>query len=352
MPEPDDPHAMKPNPGPGLWETALLHDLTRWREQLARSIARNNPGLRSREIAVAVNRILFPLLFIAAAEDRRFLPAGTLASLRDTGDEREILARIGRLADGMYEDIPPESFVSPAQPETPDIEQKIFRAVLAGFSSQGRVYDLSRMPGLSIGQVLTRYLAQTVRRSAAHQAEIVDTHDTVLAGSTCIPPDIIVRTAADQALDAVRKNRSKREVLPVRVLDPACGSGICLVAAYRNLLGNTGGSGLTLEERRDVLTGSIHGVDVSPHAIAATRMLLVLELLENSRPCGNSGELFDLVLPLLRDLRQNIVCGNALIGPEIARDESWNFCPPHKRQDLNLFVWDDHFTEVDRKSVV
>ena len=64
------------------------------------------------------------------------------------------------------------------------------------------------------------------------------------------------------------------EVLPfeteprdVRILDPACGSGIFLVEAYRRLVTlhrhARGGENLTFEELRDLLTGSINGVDLS-----------------------------------------------------------------------------------------
>ena len=52
MPEPDAAtDVCMDSAKPGLIEAALLHDLTRWRQQLARSIARNNLALHSEEIA-------------------------------------------------------------------------------------------------------------------------------------------------------------------------------------------------------------------------------------------------------------------------------------------------------------
>ena len=41
-----------------------------------------------------------------------------------------------------------------------------------------------------------------------------------------------------------------------------------------------------------------------------------------------------------------IRCGNALIGPDIVRDESWMFCSPKERHFLNLFLWKDNFPEI------
>ncbi|MDD1684634.1 MAG: Eco57I restriction-modification methylase domain-containing protein, partial [Methanoregula sp.] len=347
MPETDETPADRPGASvPGSAETALLHDLIRWREQLARSIARNNLSFRSGQITTAVNRILFPLILLAVAEDRRLLPAGTLALLRDLPDKQYIPVRLGRFADEMYagEILDAPRFSNPAG--SPVLEERVIRSILEDMAAPDRCYDFQRISIASLGQVLTQYLARTVRRSAAHHAGVVDTHDTVLSGGTVIPPLILIQSMADQALDTARKNRSKKEILPLRILDPACGSGTVLVVAYRNLIRTAAEPDLTFEERREILVHSIHGVDTSPHAVAAARMLLVLELLENHPPCGEPGILLTLVQPVFWDLRHTILCGNALISPDITRDESWNFCPPRGRGALNLFSWNDHFTEV------
>ena len=66
--------------------TALLHDLSSWREHLARSIARKNHNLRSDTIAAATNRIIGRLLFLRIAEDRGLMEAGTLRQIHDTAD--------------------------------------------------------------------------------------------------------------------------------------------------------------------------------------------------------------------------------------------------------------------------
>ncbi len=85
------------------------------------------------------------------------------------------------------------------------------------------------------------------------------------------------------------------EVLPfeteprnVRILDPACGSGIFLVEAYRRLVTlhrhARGGKNLSFEELRDLLTGSINGVDLSEEAIQVAAFSCYLALLEFLEP--------------------------------------------------------------------
>ncbi len=87
MPEPDTTIAERDDASRShLMEVALLHDLTRWREQLARSIARNNLAIRSGGIATATNRIVFSLLFLRIAEDRGLVAEGTLQEIADHPD--------------------------------------------------------------------------------------------------------------------------------------------------------------------------------------------------------------------------------------------------------------------------
>jgi len=70
----------------GRARNALLHDLSSWRDQLARSIARNNHGLQSDAISSAVNRIIGRLLFLCIAEDRGLIKAGTLQQIHGSAD--------------------------------------------------------------------------------------------------------------------------------------------------------------------------------------------------------------------------------------------------------------------------
>ena len=85
------------------------------------------------------------------------------------------------------------------------------------------------------------------------------------------------------------------EVLPfeteprnVRILDPACGSGIFLVEAYRRLVTlhrhARGGQNLSFGELRDILTGSINGVDLSEDAIQVAAFSCYLALLDFLEP--------------------------------------------------------------------
>jgi hypothetical protein len=346
MPEPDAPNAVKPDPEPGLMESALLHDLTCWREQLARSIARNNLELRSGQITAAVNRIVFPLLLLRIAKDRSLLSGGLPQDLRNFRTVPQLTSTLAPYAEALYHDDSPDLFPLPGAGQDLIIEDRVIRGVLEVLLSTERRYDCGKMQTGEIAQVLMQYLSRTIRRSAAHQAIVVDTHETVISGRTAIAPLSLVDYMVNQALASVWKNRSAREILPLRVFDPACGSGTVLIAAYRSLLEKAGGPSLTFEERREILMHSVHGLDVNRHAVAVTRMLLFLELCNSPGSPPEAGDFSGAAQSVLRDLRNTVICGNALVGPEIVRDESWMFCPARDRHALNPFSYKDRFPEI------
>jgi N-6 DNA Methylase/TaqI-like C-terminal specificity domain len=102
------------------------------------------------------------------------------------------------------------------------------------------------------------------------------------------------------------------------VLDPACGGGFFLLAAYQELLDQQGRL-LTYTDREQILLNCIHGVDINPQAVTVTQLSLLLKLRENQP---------EQPLP---DLSQNICCGNAVIS----------------FQD-NHFNWEEKFPQIFR----
>jgi hypothetical protein len=337
---------MKPDPEPGLMESSLLHDLARWREQLARSIARNNLELRSGQITTVVNRIVFPLLLLRIAKDRSLLSGGLPEDLRNFRTVPQLTSALAPYAEALYHDDSPDSFPPPGDGQDLIIEDPVIRGAVEALLFTDSMFDCGKMQNGEISRVLMQYLTRTVRRSAAHQAIVVDTHETVVSGRTGIAPPPLIGYMVRKALASARKNRSAREILPLRVFDPACGSGTVLIAVFHTLMQNAGGSSLTFEERREILVHSVHGLDVDPHAIAVTRMLLFLELCNNPGARPQDGNFSGVVQSVLRDLRHSVICGNALVGPEIVHDESWMFCPARDRHALNPFSYKDRFPEI------
>jgi len=164
-------------------------------------------------------------------------------------------------------------------------------------------------------------------------------------GGVYYTPEPIVNFVMAQTVDAILQKRMQlASATPLRILDPACGGGIFLLAAYQRLLdwylqaylavgkraretatgafvsldcqlkhqlthqliqGTDGQWRLTQAERSRILQTHIYGVDVDPQAVAVTRLSLYLKLLEDG------AEFCHQPLP---DLSHNICCGDAIVN--------------------------------------
>ena len=105
--------------------------------------------------------------------------------------------------------------------------------------------------------------------------------DRQITSAYYTPPEI-VDYVLNEVLPFERENQN------IRILDPACGSGIFLVEAYRRLVTlqrhARGDQNLSFEELRDLLVGSIHGVDLSEDAIQVAAFSCYLALLDFLEP--------------------------------------------------------------------
>ena len=320
-------------------EAALYSDLCMWREQLARSIARTNIGVRSSRIGNAVDQVIFSLLTLAIAEDRHFVHPGILPRVAATGGGKDRVPDILSALGDFWAGTDGDAGISRDPGEIPAIDDTLVREIAGRLADANRPYHFSQAPLESVARVIDRYLTRSVRRSAAHQAVIVDRPE---AGAWQVE---ISPTLADYAttctLAAACAGRSPEDPLPLRVIDPACGAGRMLLSAYRYLRSPPG-----QKEPDDILAHTLFGIDPDPHAVAATRMLLTLEACgDRTRPL--TAEAFFTTFRENRAiLSATIQCGNALVGPGIVDDESWAFCPARERHDLRPFSWQEAFPEV------
>ena len=105
--------------------------------------------------------------------------------------------------------------------------------------------------------------------------------DSNQTGAYYTPPEVV-----DFVLNEVLPFET--ETWDIKILDPACGSGIFLVEAYRRLVTlqrhASAHANPSFDELRDLLTGSIHGVDLSVEAVQVAAFSCYLALLDFLEP--------------------------------------------------------------------
>ncbi|MCA9103611.1 MAG: Eco57I restriction-modification methylase domain-containing protein, partial [Planctomycetales bacterium] len=159
-----------------------------------------------------------------------------------------------------------------------------------------------------------------------------------------------------------------KQVRPLTVLDPACGSGSFLIGAYQYLLDwyrdwyvehdpaqfkdrvyqvREDEWRLTTAERKRILLDHIYGVDIDPQAVEVTKLSLLLKVLEGETNETIQRQLFakHRALP---DLSSNVKCGNSLIGPDFYDNQQLDMFDEEERLRVNAFDWNTEFAEIMR----
>jgi methylase of polypeptide subunit release factors len=192
---------------------------------------------------------------------------------------------------------------------------------------------------LTLGQVYEQLLGKSVFIGADGTPRIEEKPEVRKAGGVYYSPAFVVDYIVRATLGPLLEEATAEQVERLRIIDPACGAGVFLLAAYQYLLdwhqAKSGGQRLPLETRKRLLLRHIFGVDLDPRAVEVAKLSLVLKLLEGEQ------ELASHVERLLPELAGHIVRGNALIGPDLSSALS-------SRQAASVvpFDWEQTFPEA------
>ncbi|OGP60533.1 MAG: hypothetical protein A2V67_15085 [Deltaproteobacteria bacterium RBG_13_61_14] len=397
-------------------DDAFLKEIESWRELLAKNIALRNPRLTNRELNFAVQATLDRIIFLRICEDRGIENYGLLQALLNGQNLYRRLFQLFDRADDKYNSglfhFKPEKNRPEPDTLTPRlaVDDKPLKEIIKRLYYPESPYEFSVLPADILGQVYEQFLGKVIRLTAGHQAKVEDKPEVKKAGGVYYTPTYIVdyivkntvgrllegKTPEDVAATAPRSRNSSGKkkkggtdipvCQPLRILDPACGSGSFLLGAYQYLLdwyrdqyvqqmtadsdrrgaplcapptGQTRGSAptkiyqtaanewrLTISERKRILLDHLFGVDIDPSAVEVTKLSLLLKCLE-----GESEETLKQMMLFhkeraLPDLSANIKCGNSLIGPDFYQQKQLSLIDEEERYRINVFDWKAGFPEV------
>ncbi len=151
---------------------------------------------------------------------------------------------------------------------------------------------------------VTRFIVEeTIGRTLAEKFAAI-----LVAHGVTLRDDGVYSWCKASERDVWRDYRNTLHALTI--VDPACGSGAFLIAAfdylaaeYRRVAARLAALGEASDGEdieREILAGNLHGVDLNPEPIEITKLSLWLKTAKRGK--------------LLQDLNANIKCGNSLIG--------------------------------------
>jgi len=365
-------------------DAAFLEEIESWRDSLARNIALRNPKLTQRELNFAVQRTIDRLIFLRIAEDRGVEEYATLRALLNGTNCYQRLRELYYRADHKYNSglfhFEPEKERAEAPDElTPglSIDDKPLKDIVKRLYYPDSPYEFAVLPADILGQVYEQFLGKVIRLTHGHRAVVEDKPEVKKAGGVYYTPGYIVDYIVAHTLGDILKGASAerrpsaKDAAKVRILDPACGSGSFLIAAYQYLLDwhrdtyiaddpekhaagrspklhrTPGGDWrLTTAERKRILLANIFGVDIDTQAVEVTKLSLLLKVLEGESREALSNQLKFLQERALPDLGNNIKCGNSLIGPDFYSQQKMKLLDDEDSYRINVFDWEGEFPAV------
>jgi hypothetical protein len=359
-------------------DDAFLSEIEAWRLDLARNLALRNPKLSQRDLNFAVQRTIDRIVFLRICEDRRIEVYGRLHALLNGEHTYDRMRQLFREADERYNSGLFHFHKEKNRAEAPDeltpgldIDDAVLKRIIRRLYYPDSPYEFSVLPADILGQVYEQFLGKVIRLTEGHQAKVEDKPEVKKAGGVYYTPTYIVDYIIKNTVGKLLEGKTPRQAAKLRILDPACGSGSFLIAAYQRLLDwhrdwyhdhdpkkwatgknpaiyqAPGGEWkLTATERKRILLQNIYGVDIDSQAVEVTKLSLLLKVLE-----GESEEMINLQLRLLHeralpDLGRNIKCGNSLIGPDFYEQSEMSFLDEEERYRINVFDWNAEFPEI------
>lgn len=362
----------------------LLREVEGWREDLAKNIALRNKDLSQRQLNFAVQQTIDRILFLRICEDRGIEPYGQLQGLISGSQTYKNLCQRFLRADERYNSGLFHFNHEPGRAEAPDeltpgltIDDKPLKDILKRLYYPQSPYEFSVLPADILGQVYEQFLGKVIVLDKRHRATVEEKPEVKKSGGVYYTPSYIVNYICRAVLTPLLADKTPRQAggetpssEPIRVVDPACGSGSFLLGAYEFLLnwyreeyvqdgpekwakgrsprlmqGLGGEWRLTTQERKRILLTHIFGVDIDVQAVEVTKLSLLLKVLE-----GETAELLAEQLRLfheraLPDLAANIKCGNSLVGLDYYRQLGLS---GHEQYDVNPFDWASEFGDATK----
>jgi hypothetical protein len=374
-------------------DEAILAEIEKWRDLLARNIAVREPDLSVGQLNYAVQAIIDRIIFLRICEDRKIEPYGQLRTISAEKNIYEGLTRLFQKADAKYNSGLFHFRDEKEQSSYPDsftlnlnVDDKVLKEILTNLYFPKSPYKFKEIPIEILGKIYEQFLGKVIRLTPSHQAKVEVKPEVKKAGGVFYTPTFIVLYIVINTLGKLLIGLTPKEAAKLKIVDPACGSGTFLLGAYQYLLDwhlnwylnndpekwttgkkpalykiapspnsqNLGRDGegyrLTGAKKKEILLNNIYGVDIDAQAVEVTKLSLLLKVLEDesAETIGSQLALFqERVLP---DLGKNIKCGNSLIAPDYwdgqFQGNGGIGISDEERAKVNAFDWQTAFPEV------
>lgn len=339
-----------------------------WRETLAKNIALRNKDISLISLNKVVQLIIDRIIFLRIAEDRNMETYGALQVCASGSNVYSNLNSLFSKANDKYNS---GLFHEEEWIKSVTIDDKILQNIIKFLYYPDSPYEMSILPVEILGHIYEQFLGKTIRLTNSHQAKIEEKENVRKAGGVYYTPDYIVNHIIDNTLGKIIDQEDLYKHPRIKVLDPSCGSGSFLVAAYSYLLQKYLSAytnkknldkclkngliyqsapstyNLTISVKQNILLNHIFGVDIDDQAVEVTKLSLLLKLLENENQESANVLFKHSDLKLLPDLKDNIKSGNSLVEKDFfVNSQNEDLFSEETVDEIRPFEWKKEFAEI------
>jgi adenine-specific DNA-methyltransferase len=336
-------------------ERKLYEQLTKWRADLFNQVYGFNKsiGITLDQTDQLIQKLFSRLIFIRTAEDRDLANNHPLLSAVHQWESTEapLLEKVRSIFQDFARVFDSEIFPLMDPWQQIWVNDHALAEIINGLykvpGDYAKYYFNVIEPDV-LGQVYEQYLGyvakavkpkpqpqQTFLPAAEEQIEISAKKEKRKKGGIYYTPKWVTDYIVWQTVNRYFDEHNHNEILNMKILDPACGSGSFLIRAYDELLSYHAKvkkkpvAELTWQERIAILTRNIFGVDLDPQAVEIARLNLLIRALAQRE--------------LLPSLGNNIQCGNSLI---FGKDDELEKVLGSNFRELKPFNWGERFADI------
>lgn len=371
--------------GTSTVDDQFLAQIESWREALAKNIYLRNKDLTQSELNIAVARTIDRLIFLRIAEDRALESYGRLRDTAKTKNVYKNLCNLFKKADDRYNSGLFHFNKKDGNLETVDlytlglnIDDKILKPIVNSLYYPTSPYEFSVISADILGHVYEQFLGKQITFSG-RTVSVIEKPEVRKAGGVYYTPTYVVRYIIEKTVGNLLENLTPAQASgldkrasnpqPIRIVDPACGSGSFLIEAYEYLLNwylerykasgpqrhaagtaprlfksSSGDWRLTIAERRRILLTHIFGVDIDAQAVEVAKLSLLLKVLEGTKSDEVERQIDMFRVRALPDLGNNIRSGNSLVSSNLFADKTYDAFDDAALEKINPFDWDEEFS--------
>lgn len=323
-------------------DETILTDLLQFREWLSKDLKSKRMHLTKEQIEEVVQSLIDRLIFMRSVEDRGLEAKDFLLKIVNDVEKGftemnlwAILKTQFKRFDTTYNS---KLFVEGLLEKEGFFEKntliKVIKGLYYGTQTHQERYMFDEISVDLLGSIYEQYLGVVLRGTEKRvKLDLISGKRKKMG--IYYTPSYIVDYIVKNTIGKYIKNKSIDEILEVRIVDPACGSGSFLIRAFQEICDKIEelmkedskttnatfkkyNSRLNLAQKITILTRCIYGVDLDEKAVELAQLNLLLKLLEE--------ETRDTKKKLLPNMQGNIKCGNSLIDDmNVIKDKAFRW---------------------------